>query len=169
MLNNFTLESTRLKTRTLLEGDAERLYSIYSDKEAMKFRGSAPMESLEDAQNMIRNQTTIENAIQKVRLGIVDKANAKLVGTLLFKFNKEVSNQCEIGYSFDKGEWNKGYGSETIKMTLDKLQKEEPINRVLAWCKKGNNASIRILEKNGFVYEHQTEFSNSSLYIINLR
>lgn len=169
MLNDFILESIRLKTRILLAKDAERLYSIYSDKEAMKYRGSAPMEAIEDAQKMIQNQAITEDAIQKVRLGIVDKSNDKLIGTLLFKFNNEAPNQCEIGYSFDKKEWNKGYGSETIKMTLDKLQQEASMNKVLAWCKKGNNASIRILEKNGFVYEAQTEYPNSCLYVINLR
>ena len=50
-----TLPSQRLKFRDLVSTDTEKLFEIYSDKEAMKFRGSGPMLILEDATQFIKD------------------------------------------------------------------------------------------------------------------
>lgn len=165
MYTTLSIQSTRLTTRSLLAQDAEQLYTMYSDADAMQFRGSAPMKSITDAQDMIAHQMIDDNGVQKIRLAIIAKATQQLIGTLLLKFNDRSPNKCEIGYSFDKKAWNKGYGSETINMTLEGLKQQLNITQVHAWCKKGNTASIHILKKNGFVLQAQLEFPNSFLYI----
>src|SRR5690606_25000807 len=88
MLKNIELNSKRLKTRNLNEGDIEKLFKIYSDKESMKFRGSKPMNKIADASKMIFDQTIEKNNIIKIRKAIIKKENKELIGTLLLECDK---------------------------------------------------------------------------------
>src|SRR5690606_13583906 len=141
MLKNVELNSKRLKTRNLNEGDIEKLFKIYSDKEPMKFRGSKPMNKIADASKMIFDQTIEKNNIIKIRKAIIKKENKELIGTLLLECDKSFPNRCEIGFSFEKSEWNNGYGKETLDMVLEKLKTINSIKEVKAWCIKKNIAS----------------------------
>ena len=169
MLKNVELNSKRLKTRNLNEGDIEKLFKIYSDKESMKFRGSKPMNKIADASKMIFDQTIEKNNIIKIRKAIIKKKNKELIGTLLLECDKSFPNRCEIGFSFEKSEWNNGYGKETLDMVLEKLKTINSIKEVKAWCIKKNIASVKILEKKGFTRINHNEFPESYLFIKELK
>jgi len=154
-----------LSTRKLLPNDLEQLYQMYSDAVAMQYRGASPMTKRSEAHEMIQQQVVYEHGVQKRRLAVVLNTNQQLIGTLLLKFNDRSPNKCEMGYSFDPKEWNKGYGSETIQMTLKAVREQLNIQQVHAWCRKDNAASAHILQKNGFQLQPQLEFPESFLYI----
>lgn len=154
--NCLILESARLKTRHLLHADQNRLFEIYSDKEAMKFRGSAPMEKINDAYRMVLEQKIETNLVYKHRFGIIEKSDKNLIGTLLIKSFKNNPNIFEIGFSFDKLYWNKGYASETVKLLISYFEKTKKVAELIAYCAKENLASAKVLEKNGFKKSHQT-------------
>lgn len=164
MLKSTHFESKHLITSPLSEEDASTLFEMYSDREAMKFRGSAPMIQLEDAFDMISNQRKSENEIVKQRLGIRTKVNDQLIGTLLLVWNSS-SRSCEIGFSFGKQYWGNGFGRETLQMAVEHLVNSKAVNEIMAWCKKENTASIRIFEKAGFSKTAQNDYPESILFI----
>lgn len=168
MLKEFNFESERLATSPLYETDAEVLFQIYSDAEAMKYRGSDPMKSVGDAYQMIRNQSSGNGQISKRRLAIREKDNVQLIGTLLLTFKSDVKSCCEIGFSFGRSFWGKGYGKETLKMVEGELKLAGLIEEISAWCVKKNSASIQIFQKAGFQEIPQNEYPNSSLFIKSL-
>ena len=47
-----TVPTERLKFRDLISTDTEKLFEIYSDSEAMKFRGSGPMLVLDNSEHI---------------------------------------------------------------------------------------------------------------------
>ncbi len=49
-----TLTTNRLLLRYILPGDAEALFGILSDAEAMEFYGNEPHQSLDDTRELIR-------------------------------------------------------------------------------------------------------------------
>lgn len=55
-----------------------------------------------------------------------------------------------IGYGIRYPEWNRGYGTRMLSMALEKV-KELGISPVLITGDDCNNASARVMEKNGFV------------------
>lgn len=57
-----------------------------------------------------------------------------------------------IGYGIRPDERRKGYGTEILRLTLEKA-KELGLERVLVTCDEDNIASARIIEKNGGVLE----------------
>jgi len=162
------LDSERLKFRKLDNKDAERLYLIYSDKIAMKYRGSNPVLDLSGAYEMITKQVNNKNNFDSYRLGVIEKTENLLIGTLLLKYDTKFQNQCEIGFSFDKSHWNKGYRKEIINMLVNSFNKLKHLKELRAWCKKENIASMKILEKTGFCKKTQNEYPESYLYILNM-
>jgi len=165
MIKNLNFESERLKTTRLSEEDAATLFQIYSDSDAMKYRGSKPIKSMVDAVNMVTEQFSTDNNISKMRLGIRNKSNNHLIGTLLLTKDENFISKCEIGFSFGKKYWGKGYGQETLKMMEEKLRTLESIEEIEAWCIKENIASIRIFEKAGFSKIEQSKYPQSWLLV----
>ncbi len=162
---DFNFQSTRLTTSSLKKEDAPKLYEIYSDKKAMKYRGSKAMESIDDAFTMINNQYLINNQLSKLRLGIYNKEDKQLLGTLLLVWNNVLMTQCELGFSFGKAFWNKGYGKETLKMIEETFRCQSNFKELKAWCIKENLGSVRIFEQAACAKIEQDEYPQSYLYL----
>ena len=150
----------RLRFRTFKPKDAKRLFEIYSNKEAMKFRGSKSMNSMTDAQLFVKNQRLNSSDHITIRKGIVLKSSDELIGSVMFRYWNKKENECEIGYSLDANFWGRGLGLETLKLLLSVLSLKTTINTVIAWSHKENIGSIKILEKNGFQLCEQQESKN---------
>ena len=57
-----------------------------------------------------------------------------------------------IGYIIRPDQWRKGYGTEILRLTLEKAR-ERGLERVLVTCDEDNIASMKIIEKNGGIFE----------------
>ncbi len=165
--DNMNCSQSRLRFRELKMDDAKRLYEVYSDKEAMKFRGSKPMETLEDAKEFIRNQRLVNQELVTVRQGVESLKEAELIGSIMYRFNRVKKNECEIGYSIGRKFWGQGFGNEIVKLMVETLKKNTEIENVIAWSNKANIPSIKILEKNGFTFIEQ-EGQPSDNYLLGL-
>lgn len=65
------------------------------------------------------------------------------------RLNKKLLRKTgHISYIIAKSERNKGYGTQALKLALQKA-KELKLKRVLITCKENNLASKKIIEKNG--------------------
>lgn len=169
MMDELIKESERLWFRSLVVSDAIKLYEMYADKEAMKHRGSKPMENVHDAHEMISNQYVLTEHLKKHRFGIVEKSSHTLVGTLLISSQTKTPSLYEIGFSFDKNYWRKGYAQETIQILMDSFRTSSVCIELTAWVKKENIASIRLFEKMGFTKKNQTEHPDSYWYTLALK
>lgn len=61
-----------------------------------------------------------------------------------------------IGYAVRYSEWNRGYGTLLLRLSLDKARERE-ISEVLVTCDDDNIGSARVMEKNGFVLGDKVE------------
>ena len=154
-LSNFTSE--RLTAAPLIVEDQSVLYQIYSDAEAMKYRGSGPMQSTDDAAQMIQEQSNDT----KFRFGLRTKLTNELIGTALVVSDEEHPDRFEIGFSFGKEHWGKGYAQETLAMLERGLSDQHGSISVVAWCVKENVASVCVFEKAGYTQVDQTEYPGS--------
>lgn len=63
-------------------------------------------------------------------------------------------NNMEIGYWLGEPFWGKGIATKAITLICEEIAKDYPhINRICAEVFENNKASMRALEKNGFVLE----------------
>lgn len=139
--------TARLYFREINAGDRDELFKIYSDKEAMQYRGSMPLERIEDADHMIAKTLRDYSSGGECRLAIVTRDSGLLIGSFLYKTLSETA--CSIGYSIGKDFWRRGYAQEALNHMLIYL-KQMGYTQILATTKTENTASSRILEKAGF-------------------
>lgn len=165
-LKGVNFESERLFATQLKNEDAELLFKMYSDKFAMRFRGSATIENIDDALDMVSKQFVCGNGVSKLRLGIKNKLEDSLVGTLLLVKDEKFVKQFEIGLSFGKQHWGKGYGSEVLKMVEEALSPD--VNVLKAWCLKENKASVKLFEKANYLEKKQSQHPKSVLFMKNI-
>ncbi len=157
--------SGRIIFRGLTLLDVKDLFEIYSDKEAMKYRGSGPMLSFQDAEDFVRTARKRENQILTIRKGVELRETKKLIGSVIWRFRDDREKECEIGYSIGRKYWGKGLGRIVVEELVKSVTEKEEIDQIIAWCNKENIASFKILEKLGFQQISQNEHTDRYLYV----
>lgn len=162
-------ESERLKFRNLVPEDTLKLFEIYSDGEAMKYRNSKPMKNMEDAKAFIQNQKLETDIKYVIRKGVELKEDKELIGSVMYKYIKNKETECIIGYSIGANYWGRGLGREIVKTLVESIEQQEKTRIIKAWTKPQNIASQKILEINNFHQIPQSEYPDSYLYIKQVR
>jgi len=147
------LTSERLLFRKILLSDAEAIYLIRSNDEVMKFMDTSKMESIEDAEKMIRSVEESFNNERGINWGIVEKSSNRFIG--YFGYWRIMYEHCraEIGYALDPNYWGKGYMNETLKMITKFGFNNINLHSIEANVNPANGNSIKLLEKVGFKKE----------------
>lgn len=103
----------------------------------------------------------------------VEPGLAEIVGLmLLFESDVEVSVGVDvrIGYVVSEGAWGKGFASELVAGFVDWCRSQPLIRSLVGGVDRRNAASIRVLEKSGFVRDVTTgDDTNELEFILNLR
>jgi len=141
------LETSRLKV--CAKGmHTEELKSLFSDPKSMEFY----------PQFMLNAQLTIDILLafaQKAGLHIFSiqhKAEGGIIGAVTFNNVEEFCKRIEVGYFLISTHWRKGYANEILKAIIECLKKEG-WHRIEATVYSGNDASQKVLQKNGFTLE----------------
>lgn len=152
------IETKRLVLRKLTNDDSEAVYEYLSDPEVIRdLEGYT--ESLEEAEGYIDwcNKTLSDGT--DIRWGIEEKATGKLIGDCGFGKINEPRIPTELGYMLSQKAWGKGYMSEVLDAILVYGFGELGLHRIQAWVCPHNTASVRLLQKNGFIKEgHLREY-----------
>lgn len=154
------MENDLLYLRELTVYDADRLFEIYSNKEAMKYRETKPMYTIKDAYKMLDYEKESKEAGYEYRFAIIEKTHDKLIGTIMYQ---PLKKKAIIGYSIDEKFWNKGFASSVVELLL-KILKLKGFEIIEAWVKKENIGSCKVLEKNGFKRISQTIYPSSFFF-----
>jgi [ribosomal protein S5]-alanine N-acetyltransferase len=174
-MHNFShtvLKTARLDLRPLRPGDESALFRIHADPDFMRYWSDAPWADIERARRMIANDQRELAAGEHLRLGIVLRDSAQLIGTSsLFKLDMQ-NRRAEIGYGIAPAHWRQGYMSEAVSALIQFAFGKLDLIRLEADIDPRNLASAKSLEKLGFVREGclrqrwivAGEVSDSALY-----
>ena len=154
------MESVRLIFRELNISDAARLFEIYSDKEAMKYRQSNHHKTIDDSFEMLKRDAEVKASNYEHRYGIIEKDSKQLIGTIMYQ---PIYNKAIIGYSFAKQTWGNGFATEVVDWMINYL-KQNNFRIIEAWVLNENIASSKVLEKNNFRLVSQTIYPESKFY-----
>jgi ribosomal-protein-alanine N-acetyltransferase len=154
-------ETERLVIRNFELKDKEKLFEIYSDKEAMQYRRSKAFENLEEVDEMLNRTFQKLELNEEFRYAVEHMVNKELVGTFLIKPFSE--KECEIGYSIGKKYWGGGYGKELVNGMMKYIATQN-YKTVIATSRKENIASLKLLESVGFIINPEKETTNCHLF-----
>ena len=138
------METKRLIIDELRKEDKEDYFiNISHDKKVLETFICTYQESLEkfDFDSYLNRK-----GILAIRL----KETGKLIG-ILTEFLTD-GKSVEIGYGIGSNYWNNGYVTEAVKAFIKYLFEEKGFNTVYASFFVGNDASKRVMEKNGMTY-----------------
>jgi RimJ/RimL family protein N-acetyltransferase len=152
------LESARLRIREFgPDGDAEALYELWGDPEAMQFvRPERDHVTLEDTRERLRSVTGRTDgwgfwAVEELEEGRV------VGGAGLFPL-EWTGPEIELAYHVVPSAWGRGYATQAGAALLDAAWRETDLDHVVAVAFAGNRASTRVLEKLGMRFEGEVEY-----------
>ena len=152
--NPFPLLSTeRLNLRQVTKNDINEIFQLRSDTNVMQYIDRPMAKTTEDAFRFIER---IENGIvqnEGITWAITLKANDALIGTIGFHKIEKENYRAEIGYMLMSNFHKKGIMQEAIISALDYGFNVMKLHSVEALINPANEASAKLLERNGFIRE----------------
>lgn len=147
------IETDNLVLRNLNEQDREDVFAIRGDKETMQHIFRPLAKTLEDADGVINMILGFTDRNERINWAITQKGNDKLIGVIGYvKFNSD-NFRSEVGYVLNKQYWGSGITGEALKAVCNYGYKTIGLHSIEALVRPENKASIRLLEKTGFIKE----------------
>jgi RimJ/RimL family protein N-acetyltransferase len=149
-----TLRGKLINLRRVRRSDAESIQRHAHNANVARYMAILPHPyTLEHALSWINTTHRMVRAGTGYHLGIEDKASRQIIGMIgLSRVNRQDKN-AEVGYWLGRDFWRKGYSTEAMRLMLNFAFTELDLARVYAMVHEKNAASMRLLEKCGFVRE----------------
>ncbi|MCD4506165.1 GNAT family N-acetyltransferase [Chromobacterium piscinae] len=149
-----TLHTPRLTLREITLDDAPALLGIHGDADAMRWFGTDPLTTLEQARQMVEKFAGWRNLpAPGVRWGLAPREGGPLIGSIgLFKWNPGW-RCCTLGYELARGRQGQGLMSEALRAALAWGFEHMELNRIEAQVHPDNQASLKLLERLDFKTE----------------
>lgn len=157
------LESERLLLREITKEDVAEVFALRSNPETMQYIPRPLVTNLEEAMNhILMIQEKIATG-EGINWAITLKPNNKLLGIIGHYRIQWHNFRSEIGYMLLPEAHGKGIATEAIQLVCDYGFSHLKMHSLEGVIDPENNASARVLEKNGFVKEahfKENEFYN---------
>ncbi len=147
------LQTDRLLLRRLKADDVENVYRLRSDPETMKY---IPRPLVTDHEGAMSHINLINERIDQneaINWAITLKGNPEFIGIIGFYRTQHENFRSEIGYMLLPEYSGKGIITEAINLALQYGFTQMGLHSVEAVIDPENEASERVLQKNGFVKE----------------
>ncbi|GIP25677.1 N-acetyltransferase [Paenibacillus sp. J23TS9] len=148
------LASDRVILKKIEASHLEDLFEIYNNENVFTYCGIIPKHNKDTVKNMIGHFERDFLKKARIKWGIFTVQEPdRLLGIIeAFNFNQKV-NTLSVGYYLAEQQWGKGVATEALKLLLPYLFNEVNINRIQAEVMLRNEASKKVLQKNGFQQE----------------
>jgi RimJ/RimL family protein N-acetyltransferase len=162
----------RLELRRFTTADAAFVLRLLNEPSFIQNIGDRGVRSLDDASRYLRDGPIASyerhgHGLYRVTL----KASSQPVG-MCGLLKRDDVRDVDLGYAFLPEFWSNGYAHEAAVATLG-IARDLRLRRVAAFVSPGNAASIRLLQKLGFVRVGETKLDQGnaevSVYRLQLR
>jgi len=147
------LTTDRLVLRQLEAGDDQDIFAHRADERVTTYLENFSHSSIEQTQAFIsRVQQEIAEG-RSILWVLTRKGNNRFMGTVcLWNIVPELA-KAETGYTLDPEFHGMGYMQEALEKALDFGFNTIRLNKIEAYTHQHNEASIRLLRRNGFIQE----------------
>ncbi|MGJ7918605.1 GNAT family N-acetyltransferase [Massilia sp. LXY-6] len=145
-----TLSTGRLLLRWMTEDDIAGHYAVFSDPVVTRYWSGEPWTDIEQARQAIAATMAAYADGSGLRLAIVLRDSAELIGNVTLHHFFEQNRRCEIGYALASKHSGQGHATEALRAVIQYGFDTLDLNRIEADIDPRNAASARVLEKLGF-------------------
>lgn len=155
----------RLCLRPFLASDVPSLFDFMGDGAAMQFTHV-------DGTASSLHARLLEHERQRVRLGfapwvVLERKSAKIIGWGGLYLDANAPGWgLEVGYAFSPAVWDNGFATDLVQHALSHAFHTLGVSEVGAFAMPENHASIRVLEKSGFVLSGYVPALQRNRYVV---
>jgi [ribosomal protein S5]-alanine N-acetyltransferase len=144
------LSTARLLLRPVIPEDLVALAQIWSDPEVMRHMGAGVRDA---AASRMRHRELMEHQREHGfgKWAVIERASGDVIGYCGVELY-EGGPDVELGFSFARAAWGKGYATEAAGRWLEHAFTALGCPRVIGLVRPDNAASIRVLEKLGMTH-----------------
>lgn len=150
---SIVFETNRFIARHLELSDREDMFRLDSDPDVHQYLGNSPIQSIEEADAIIRSIQDQYARLGVGRLAIIDKTTGDFMGWAGLKkletpYNNQV-NVYDLGYRLLKEHWGKGVATETALGSLAYGFNQLQLYKITAMADCAHKGSNQVLTKVG--------------------
>ncbi len=149
------LETARLVLQRLRPEDAEEIFYTYASKpEATKYVAWPTHKSLEDTRAFLSMAQSRWHEGTEFAFSVRLQEHHRLIGGCGMVHR---DGNIQLGYVLGPLHWNHGYATELCRKLIETAQEQQGVYRIGTFVDVENTASVRVLQKSGFVEEARLE------------
>lgn len=152
-----TLVTPRLVLRQVSMQDENEMYALRKDERVNRFLDRPVPESIEDVRKHIDKLNEGIHNNESIYWIITLKPDHKLVGAICFWNISRENAIAEIGFELHPGFQGKGIMQESLEKVIEFGFSVMKLRKIEGWTKPENSLSIRIMKKNKFKRDIETE------------
>lgn len=155
VFSNFPeLTLKKINLRELKRSDAKDFYSYITHEKVKKYLSSQEIPSdLPGAEEELMYWANLFSHMRSIYWGIATKEKDKLIGTCGYNNWSALHNRVEISYDLDYNHWGQGIMTEAVGAITNFAFEALGTRRVQATVVFDNVASMKVLEKSGYICE----------------
>jgi RimJ/RimL family protein N-acetyltransferase len=139
--------------RWLTEQDVPALFAIFSDPVVVRYWSHAPFTELDAAKKLLTDIHQLSGEGTLYEWGIALSATDEVIGTCTLASIDRRHRRAEIGFALAARAWGHGYAREAVARLIEHAFGTLDLHRLEADVDPRNEASLRLLERLGFVRE----------------
>jgi len=162
------LITERLTLRKLSKNDSEAIFQLRSDVGINKYLDRKLSKTMEDALGFIKNIIENTESDELFYWAITKTGEDKLIGTICLFDVQNVEKKGEIGYELLTQYQGQGMMIEATKKVIEYVDQTLGLQTIDASSHKGNQSSIKLLQKLGFKKLDDVPVGNANLSLFRL-
>lgn len=159
------VETDRFILRDVEESDVQGIFDLDSDPEVHTYLGTPPIQTLDEARDIIEyiRKQYEDNGIG--RWAVIDKKSSEFVGWTGLKYEQELRSEFDyydIGYRLKRKFWGQGIATLTAAESLWYGFEQMDLDEICGAAEIEHKVSNHILQKIGLRYVEQFVFEGAT-------
>ena len=147
----YLFETAHLGVRKFAPEDAPVLYENHREEEVRTWIPNESYANPEEAEDAVRfYMDCVDGGKLPYVLAVALKETGELIGDTGVNQVEGKSNEVEIGYTICRNHSGKGYATELVQAMTEFAVSAFGVKVLFGRVLRGNEASLRVLEKNGY-------------------
>ena len=148
-----TLRTARLVLRPFVDTDAEAIFAVLGNARVVRYWDAPAWHERAQAERFIANAGRMEREGTGARLAIERVEDRRVIGQCGLLYWNPTFRSATLSYTLHDDAWGQGFATEAVGALLEWAFRACDLNRVQAETDTRNAASLRVLDKLGFVHE----------------
>jgi RimJ/RimL family protein N-acetyltransferase len=163
-------ETARLRVRRMTVTDKDHLFLLNGDPRVMQYIRPVKTRDESDAQLEAILADDATNPAQSMgRWAVEEKRTARFVGSFAIIPIPFQPHRTQLGYSLIPPVWGMGYATELTLAGVSFFLRETILPEIYGVVEPENGASLRVLEKAGFLFLEKARYEEKELQVLRFR